>query len=191
MIGALTRPDERPADPGHLALALLADHLGAALAHCEALGAVSVPLGESITSGSNGRALLREDRALSQFVHDLRTRELAIGLRLTRACVLAAAVAEHDRGLRPLALLVRSGASILIDAAEDAARSLRDGEADAGNVAYLASRGLLPATAVELPAEGIFSADDTLLVFGLTPLAEVRGFLSGTLISLKAVAGSL
>ena len=181
-------PHVRLADTGRAARALLRDHLEAALAHCDALLSTSLPLGASLATGATGHALLAQDRAVSTFVRDLKTRELAIGLRLSRARAIAATSAKQDSACRPLALLVQSGASLMVDASVEAGRHIKADTADIGDLAYLCRRGVVTSAAVALPAVDMLAIEDTFLVFGLMSLRDVSAFLNTALDALDVLS---
>lgn len=188
MIAVSERLQQRLGDPAQAARALLGDHLEAALAHCEALQSASILLGASLSTGATGRELLSQHCAVTLFVRELKTRELAIGLRLIQARAVAAATAKNDPACRPLALLVRSGSALLVEAAADTGRRISHDLADTSDLAYLASRGLVPAMTVALSSAETLTLDDAFLVFGLTPLSEVIAFLNRALDGLELVA---
>jgi hypothetical protein len=128
-------------------------------------------LGASITSGANGRAILRQNRNVSDFVSDLRARELAIALRLTQASVVAERAASLAPVGTPIAALVKSGGTALVDAGTRLATEAHDGSP----FAYLVSRGLLQTGATCLPDE--IASSDQFVVLGVMALADVRQFL--------------
>ena len=164
------------------ALALLCDHLEAARAHCDAIMSATVTLGASVESGANGRTILRQNRTVSGFVADLRARELSIALRLMQAGVVAERVASLDQRCRPIAALVKSGTTVLTDAASRVAVE----RSDTGAFIYLADRGALPTEATILPDE--ITITENFIVLGVMPLADVCRFLDRALDTIDALS---
>ncbi len=181
MIRLSSRSDETSKRATSAVIDLLRDHLQAALDHCEAITASRLVLGASVASGANGRTILRQNSQITRFVADLRARELAIALRLMRAGVVAKQGVDISPTLRPVAMLIGSGAAMLVDTATRLAT-------DAGDPAaftYLVERGLVPADATCLP--DVIDTCDGFIALGVMAVVDVRAFLDAALTALDAL----
>lgn len=161
------------------ALDLLRDHLEASLDHCSSIQSATLDLGASITSGANGRAILRQNRSVTSFITDLRARELAIALRLTQAGVVAERALSLSQTAAPIAALVKSGGTVLVEAGTRLASESQDGSP----FAYLVSRGLIDRDATALPDR--IASSDRFVILGAMPLSDVHAFLDA---ALRAIA---
>lgn len=158
-------------------LHLLRDHLDTALALGEDLLAKELAL--AAPDGPGLRDWLRHTRGLDAFLGSLRTLEYALTARLLQARSRAGELRGDDARLRPFLALFVAGTAPLMDAAaelgEMEARAFDGADAE---LAFLRSRGLLPADAAGLELVSRLAIDDDYQVAGRIPL--------GTLLDLVA-----
>ena len=122
---------------------LLGDHLDAALAMGEDLLAEKLALLDAVETPTRGY-LLRQSRALNQFLATVRCLELAMIARLLEARRRAEDLKRREGRLRPLAALLAAGTAPLVDAvAELGDTSTRDFDTGDTASAFLRSRNLI------------------------------------------------
>jgi hypothetical protein len=122
---------------------LLGDHLDASLAMGEDLLTERLELIAAVEMPTLGQ-LLRQDRALAEFLSRVRCLELTMTARLLEARKRAEALRRHARQLRPLIGLLVAGTAPLVDAAAELGdTSARDFETGDSTCAFLRSRNLI------------------------------------------------
>jgi hypothetical protein len=122
---------------------LLGDHLDASLAMGEDLLTERLELIAAVETPTLGH-LLRQDRALAEFLSRVRCLELTMTARLLEARKRAEALRRHARQLRPLIGLLLAGTAPLVDAAAELGdTSARDFETGDSACAFLRSRNLI------------------------------------------------
>ncbi|MGE0515872.1 MAG: hypothetical protein AB7O71_18140 [Hyphomicrobiaceae bacterium] len=165
-------------------VALLADHLDAALAAGEDLVATSLPARADLDEVDPQSA----PEALDAFVQRLLQLEASLVLRLLQARRLAIEVGRGDPAMKSVASLFRVQTDALHDliATRDADGVL----ARAGDChAYIRSRGLIaPEAAAPSPFETL-AVDDSFRVGGVIRLSQILDFVATTLDLLDARFG--
>lgn len=126
---------------------LLADHLDASLAAGEDLLAAGRRCRDILDAADDGRALGKGGAvALRTAVELVRSLEIALVTRVTKAREWSQLLVKHDPRFRAVGGLFIGGTAPLIDAiAEFADASERDFETGDGMTAYFRSRGMLDA----------------------------------------------
>jgi len=138
-------PDQSPPPTVYL----LAEHLDAALAAGEDLLKARFDL--RLPADAEPRRVVERLAERHRFVDALKSLELTLMQRVLRAREHAGHLAEDDERFQSLALLFVGGTSALEDAvAELSARERLDDRLNQDTVAYLRSRGVLPADAAGL-----------------------------------------
>ncbi len=157
---------------------LLADHLDAALAHCEDIAGARREQ-PRLPVGAGRRAVERRGRAMHVFVADLRERELALMARLRQARVRAEEAQGHDARLDLVMKLFLAGTAALADASElvldeEAAHTASGRDMNA----YLRRRG---AKALAASSTGEVAPGEAFLVAGYVPLGTLMDLLATVL----------
>jgi len=162
----------------HPGLYLLADHLDAALAMGEDLLACRMSLATPEHAPAMDR-IEAHNHAVSDFVAEARTLEMALVSRLLQARKWADEMRQQDMGLKPVISLFVAGTAVLADHVAEIGDPTNSAF-ETGNtaLAYLRSRGLIEAHEVTLADRAEISVTDELLVAGLARL--------GTLLDLVA-----
>ncbi len=155
------------------ALALLMEHLTAALAHGEALLGMQLPLTARIETGATVPAILRQNQAIDGFARDLLALELAMTARLLQARKCAADAMREDKRLALVLQLIQGGTAVIADvAASRTSQQPRAFDTGGSAPAFLRERGVTGAD--------LLVVTENYLVHGNLHL--------GTLMDLSAVA---
>ncbi len=130
---------------------LIADHLDAVLAHGEDLMALGVPVDEAPDS----KDMVHVQRRLAgqrEFLEAIRSIETRLVTRVIRAREHAEQVRRVDNRFKSITDLFVGGTHVVADASADLADSTGlDFNTGRDSMAYLRSRGMLPADALTLP----------------------------------------
>lgn len=160
---------EAPRAP--LSVYMLADHLDAALAAGEDLIARGHAWRELVAAPGNMQTFPARQRAI---VEDIRAFELMTIARLLKARDHAKALAQMDQRFASVANLFAGGTAVLLDAVADCGDATAD-DFDTGDavLAYVRSRGLIPADAAAVKDAAQLTIDDTFRVAKLAPLGQL------------------
>jgi hypothetical protein len=124
------------------ALALLAEHLNAALAHGEAILALSLP--QEIETGATVPSILRHNQDVAKLARDLHALELAVLSRLLLARQCASTAVRQDKALSLVMHLIHGGTAVVADiAAGITADAAADDNTGSNAPAFLRSRGVV------------------------------------------------
>lgn len=130
---------------------LIADHLDAVLAHGEDLMAMPPPPEEDVDSKDIAQVQQRLGRQ-REFLEAVRTLETRVVTRVMRAREHAEQVRRVDGRFKTITDLFVSGTHVVADAAADLADSTGlDFNTGRDSMAFLRSRGMIPAEALTLP----------------------------------------
>lgn len=160
---------EAPRAP--LSVYMLADHLDAALAAGEDLIARGHAWRDLVAAPGNMQTFLVRQRAI---VEDIRAFELMTIARLLKARDHAKALAQVDQRFAAVANLFVGGTAVLLDAVAECGDATAD-DFDTGDavLAYVRSRGLIPADAAAITDAAQLTIDDTFRVAKLAPLGQL------------------
>jgi hypothetical protein len=160
---------------------LLGDHLDAALAMGEDLLNEKLPLldaGETPTRGH----LLRQNRALNEFLATVRCLELAMIARLLEARRRGEELKQREGRLRPLAVLLAAGTAPLVDAvAELGDTSTRDFDTGDTASAFLRSRNMIARDAAGFAGLAQLAVSEDYLVAGRVRLGTLLDLIAAFL----------
>jgi hypothetical protein len=160
---------------------LLGDHLDAALAMGEDLLAEKLALLDAVETPSRGH-LLRQNRALNQFLATVRCLELAMIARLLEARRRAEELKRSEGRLRPLAALLAAGTAPLVDAvAELGDTSTRDFDTGDTACAFLRSRNMIARDAAGFAGMAQLAVSEDYLVAGRVRLGTLLDLIAAFL----------
>ena len=160
---------------------LLGDHLDAALAMGEDLLAEKLALLDAAETPTRGH-LLRQSRALNQFLATVRCLELAMTARLLEARRRAEELKRREGRLRPLAALLAAGTAPLVDAvAELGDTSTRDFDTGDTASAFLRSRNLIARDAAGFAGMAQLAVSEDYLVAGRVRLGTLLDLIAAFL----------
>jgi hypothetical protein len=160
---------------------LLGDHLDASLAMGEDLLAEKLALLDAVETPSRGH-LLRQNRALNQFLATVRCLELAMIARLLEARRRAEELKRSEGRLRPLAALLAAGTAPLVDAvAELGDTSTRDFDTGDTACAFLRSRNMIARDAAGFAGMAQLAVSEDYLVAGRVRLGTLLDLIAAFL----------
>jgi hypothetical protein len=160
---------------------LLGDHLDAALAMGEDLLAEKLALLDAVETPSRGH-LLRQNRALNQFLATVRCLELAMIARLLEARRRGEELKQREGRLRPLAVLLAAGTAPLVDAvAELGDTSTRDFDTGDTASAFLRSRNMIARDAAGFAGLAQLAVSEDYLVAGRVRLGTLLDLIAAFL----------
>ena len=160
---------------------LLGDHLDAALAMGEDLLAEKLALLDAVETPTRGH-LLRQSRALNQFLATVRCLELAMIARLLEARRRAEDLKRREGRLRPLAALLAAGTAPLVDAvAELGDTSTRDFDTGDTASAFLRGRNLIARDAAGFAGMAQLAVSEDYLVAGRVRLGTLLDLIAAFL----------
>ena len=160
---------------------LLGDHLDAALAMGEDLLAEKLALLDAVETPTRGH-LLRQSRALNQFLATVRCLELAMIARLLEARRRAEDLKRREGRLRPLAALLAAGTAPLVDAvAELGDTTTRDFDTGDTASAFLRSRNLIARDAAGFAGMAQLAVSEDYLVAGRVRLGTLLDLIAAFL----------
>jgi len=160
---------------------LLGDHLDAALAMGEDLLAEKLALLDAVETPSRSH-LLRQNRALNQFLATVRCLELAMIARLLEARRRAEELKRSEGRLRPLAALLAAGTAPLVDAvAELGDTSTRDFDTGDTACAFLRSRNMIARDAAGFAGMAQLAVSEDYLVAGRVRLGTLLDLIAAFL----------
>jgi hypothetical protein len=126
------------------ALAVLMEHLNAALAHGETLLGMHLALTAQIDTGATVPAILRQNQALDGFARNLLALELALIARLVQARTCAAEAKRQDKRLVLILQLILGGTAVIADVAVSMTQQQATAFDTGGHApAFLRARGVL------------------------------------------------
>ena len=160
---------------------LLGDHLDAALAMGEDLLAEKLALLDAVETPTRGH-LLRQNRALNQFLATVRCLELAMIARLLEARRRAEELKRREGRLRPLAALLAAGTAPLVDAvAELGDTTTRDFDTGDTASAFLRSRNMIARDAAGFAGMAQLAVSEDYLVAGRVRLGTLLDLIAAFL----------
>ena len=160
---------------------LLGDHLDAALAMGEDLLAEKLALFEAVETPTRGH-LLRQNRALNEFLATVRCLELAMTARLLEARRRAEELKRHEGRLRPLAALFAAGTGPLVDAvAELGDTSTHAFDTGDTAIAFLRSRNMMARDAAGFEGLAQLAVSEDYLVAGRVRLGALLDLIAAFL----------
>jgi hypothetical protein len=160
---------------------LLGDHLDAALAMGEDLLAEKLALLDAVETPTRGH-LLRQSRALNQFLATVRCLELAMIARLLEARRRAEELKRREGRLRPLAALLAAGTAPLVDAvAELGDTTGRDFDTGDTASAFLRSRNMIARDAAGFAGMQQLTVSEDYLVAGRVRLGTLLDLIAAFL----------
>lgn len=173
--------------PEHASIYLLGDHLDAALAMGEDLLTEKLELIAASETPTRGH-LLRQNRALAEFLTRVRCLELTLTARLLEARKRAEELKRRERRLRPLIALLVAGTAPLVDAAAELGdTSVHDFETGDTAFAFLRSRGLIARDAAGLERLAQLAVGEDYLVAGRIRLATLLDLVATFLDALEGL----
>jgi len=173
--------------PEHASVYLLGDHLDAALAMGEDLLTEKLELIAAVETPTRGH-LLRQNRALAEFLTRVRCLELTLTARLLEARKRAEELKRRERRLRPLiALLVAGTAPLVAAAAELGDTSAHGFETGDTAFAFLRSRGIIARDAAGLERLAQLAVGEDYLVAGRIRLGTLLDLVATFLDTLEGL----
>jgi hypothetical protein len=173
--------------PEHASVYLLGDHLDAALAMGEDLLTEKLELIVAVETPTRGH-LLRQNRALAEFLTHVRCLELTLTARLLEARKRAEELKRCERRLRPLIALLVAGTAPLVDAAAELGdTTTHDFETGDTAFAFLRSRGLIARDAAGLERLAQLAVGEDYLVAGRIRLGTLLDLVATFLDTLEGL----
>ena len=164
---------------------LIADHLDAVLSHGEDLLALLVPFDEAPNSKDMGHVQQRLAKQ-RDFFEEIRTIEMQLVTRIIRAREHAEQVRRADSRLKTITDLFVGGTHVVADASADLADSTSlDFNTGRDSMAYLRSRGMIPAEALTLPRLPDLKITETFQLCGAIELGALLDLAAAYLDALE------
>jgi hypothetical protein len=168
-------------DTVNTSIYLLGDHLDAALAMGEDLLAEKLALYAAVEMPTRDH-LLRQNRAVSEFLATVRCLELAMTARLLEARRRAEELKRREGRLRPLAVLLAAGTAPLVDAvAELGDTSTRAFDTGDTAFAFLRSRNVMARDAAGFEGLAQLAVSEDYLVAGRVRLGTLLDLIAAFL----------
>jgi hypothetical protein len=164
--------------PEHPNIYLLCDHLDAALAMGEDLLTEKLALIDAVEVPTHGN-LLRQDRALNEFLATVRCLELTMTARLLEARRRAEQLKRREGRLRPFIALFIAGTAPLVDAAAELGdTSTRDFDTGDTASAFLRDRNLIARDAAGFERLAQLAVSEDYLVAGRIRLGTLLDLIA-------------